>query len=576
MLDMVECMNNVTQVRSESKTAINLLIVENQNAELELIIKTLLNADIIFTYDLADTYTNCQQLLQKTRYDAVLSTYCWSEFSSIQLLNLLKEFHQNIPLILISERIGEEATVECIKAGITDYVLKDRLFRLPTVLQRSLAEFERRCEQQEQQAKLEQQAERERLLNQISHSLNSSLDPEYILTEIVKRIGECFRVDRVAIFAIHETEIQVINEWKYHDQIDSLLDFKTPKDPCYRMIHNESESIRQGCLYLTINQPEQEQHQQKNQAIYFLSVPIFIRDRLFGCLTLHTLKEKRIFPPEEIALLRGIADQAAIALYNAQNYERLEELVRQRTQELEKEKIFSESANRSKSEFLGNMSHELRTPLTGILGFSHVLLQEVFGSLNEKQKQYIAGINSCGKHLLDLINDLLDLSKLEAGKESLNLETIVIAEICEASIFLIRERVADRGLEISTVITTNLTTFIADQRRVKQILFNLLSNAVKFTPTGSVTLKVEQIQDIIQFSVIDTGIGIAESDKVKLFQPFQQLDSSLSRKYEGSGLGLALSRNLARLHGGDITFTSELGLGSCFTLSLPIIPIIDE
>ncbi len=238
-------------------------------------------------------------------------------------------------------------------------------------------------------------------------------------------------------------------------------------------------------------------------------------------------------------------------------------------QQLEQEKLLSEAANRAKSEFIATISHELRTPMVGILGCSSILLEEIFGPLNAKQKNYIENISTCGNHLLELINDLLDLTKIEAGKEELTLVTILVEEVCQACLSLIQERANREGLQLSLVIAPEIKTCVVDQRRLKQILFNLLSNAVKFTESGAVTLRVEQTEGAIRFSVIDTGIGITEADQATLFQPFQQLDSGLNRKYEGTGLGLALSRKLARLHGGDITLYSELGRGSCFTLHLP-------
>lgn len=248
----------------------------------------------------------------------------------------------------------------------------------------------------------------------------------------------------------------------------------------------------------------------------------------------------------------------------------LEQALRDCTQQLAQEKSSSEAASRAKGEFLATISHELRTPLTGILGFSDLLSKQLFGPLNEKQQQYIDSIATCGQHLLELINDLLDLSKIEAGKEELTLEPLLIDEICQACMSLVQERAQQRGLQLFTEVATDIVTCTADQRRLKQILFNLLSNAVKFTETGWVKLQVTQTQDEILFSVIDTGIGIAEEHQSLLFEPFQQIDSGLDRMYEGTGLGLALSRRLARLHGGDITLRSQLGHGSCFTVQLPL------
>ncbi len=429
-----------------------------------------------------------------------------------------------------------------------------------------------------QQAQLfnqvQQQAIREQLLNQIIQALNSTLDPDHILQEIVKLIGEGFGVDRVNIFCIEAEKFRVLNEWRVSDQVvsvldwnDSVSDHRELLDPrsnfsFYRVFH----APKYPQLPLT---PHRLEAIHQVQILSLLRVPIFIRDQFFGGLALHTTTTYRTFTEDEIQLLQRIADQTAIALYNAQSYERLEQLVKQRTEELEQEKLISEAANHAKSEFLANMSHELRTPLTSILGFSQVLLQQIFGRLNEKQQQYIDCISSSGEHLLELINDILDLSKIEAGQEELTLEILQVQEVCQACISLIQEQANHRGLELVLVISPLVMTCVADKRRLKQILFNLLSNAVKFTEAGAVKLKVNKTESAIMFSVIDTGIGISEADQAYLFEPFRQLDSSLAGNYQGTGLGLAVARKLARLHGGDITFESELGLGSCFTLCLP-------
>lgn len=229
----------------------------------------------------------------------------------------------------------------------------------------------------------------------------------------------------------------------------------------------------------------------------------------------------------------------------------------------------AEAGSRAKSEFLATMSHELRTPLNAIMGLSQLLQQEMVGSLNEKQKEYISCVYSSGEHLLALINDILDLSKVEAGKEELLLLPLAIPELCNNVISTVSGQSLKKGLQLTAEIDPKANICIADERRVKQMLLNLLTNAIKFTPAGHVFLEVKKIPEGLTFIVSDTGIGIDHNQFQFLFEPFKQLDSRLNRQYEGTGLGLALTQKLARLHGGDVTVESSLGEGSRFTLFLP-------
>jgi signal transduction histidine kinase/CheY-like chemotaxis protein len=253
--------------------------------------------------------------------------------------------------------------------------------------------------------------------------------------------------------------------------------------------------------------------------------------------------------------------------------------------QLLKAKEAAEAGSRAKSEFLAMMSHELRTPLNAVLGLSQLMGQEIFGTLNEKQKEYVSCIQSSGEHLLALINDILDLSKVEAGKEQLTFVPLDIQDLCDYCLAMVREQAHEQGLKLKLQIDPQARILIADERRCKQMLLNLLSNAVKFTPIGEVLLSVTKrpisssvsvsgiavstsIQEIC-FTVKDTGIGIAPNHLPLLFEPFRQLDSGLNRRFTGTGLGLALTRSLARLHGGEVTVRSNLGEGSQFTLYLP-------
>jgi signal transduction histidine kinase len=217
------------------------------------------------------------------------------------------------------------------------------------------------------------------------------------------------------------------------------------------------------------------------------------------------------------------------------------------------------------------MSHELRTPLNAIIGFSEVLLEKMFGEVNEKQLDYLKDIHSSGKHLLSLINDILDLSKIEAGRMELDVADFDLRSALENAITLVRERAQRHGISLSLEVDPSLGNFRGDERKFKQILLNLLSNAVKFTPEGGkVGVAARPGANAVEFSVTDTGVGIAAADQELVFEEFKQVGTDYTRKAEGTGLGLALTKRFVELHGGKIWLASEPGKGSTFTFSIPL------
>jgi len=268
----------------------------------------------------------------------------------------------------------------------------------------------------------------------------------------------------------------------------------------------------------------------------------------------------RPFTEKELSLLKTFADQAVIAIQNARLFREIEEKSRQ-----------LEVANRHKSEFLANMSHELRTPLNAIIGFSEVLQERMFGDMNDKQSEYINDIHGSGKHLLSLINDILDLSKVEAGRMELEMATFGLPEAIDNALTLVRERSVRHGIDLQSTIDPAVGEITADERKFKQILLNLLSNAVKFTPEGGrITVGARQLDSMVEVSVTDTGIGIAPADCEAVFEEFRQVGTDYTKKSEGTGLGLALTRKFVELHGGTIKVTSVLGKGSTFSFTLPL------
>ena len=289
-----------------------------------------------------------------------------------------------------------------------------------------------------------------------------------------------------------------------------------------------------------------------------LAVPILLEQRTMGALTVY----RRVtgnFSPEVVNLLQTFATQSALAIQNARLFREIEDKSRQ-----------IEAANRHKSDFLANMSHELRTPLNAIIGFSEVLGERMFGELNEKQAEYTDDILSSGRHLLSLINEILDLSKVEAGRMELELATFDLPLAIDNARTFVRERATKHGINLDVTVDERLGDFVGDERKIKQVLLNLLSNAVKFTPEGGrIGINARQADGSVEISVSDTGIGIASEDQARIFEEFRQVGSDYAHKTEGTGLGLTLAKKFVELHGGRIWVTSEVGKGSTFSFTLP-------
>ena len=291
-----------------------------------------------------------------------------------------------------------------------------------------------------------------------------------------------------------------------------------------------------------------------------LAVPLLFERRILGALVVWR-REPGHYDPAVVNLLQAFATQSVLAIENARLFRELAEKSRQ-----------LEVASQHKSEFLANMSHELRTPLNAIIGFSEVLADRMFGELNEKQEEYLKDIYASGTHLLSLINDILDLSKIEAGRMELELTDFDLPTALDNALMLVRERAGRRSITLHTDIDGRLGQVQADERKVRQVVLNLLSNAIKFTPEGGqIEVTAVPKDDIVEVSVSDTGVGIAPEDQGKVFEEFRQVGMA-DKKAEGTGLGLTLCRKFIELHGGKIWVRSQVGEGSTFIFTIPVRP----
>ena len=289
-----------------------------------------------------------------------------------------------------------------------------------------------------------------------------------------------------------------------------------------------------------------------------LAVPLLREGVALGVIRI-SRTEIRPFTDKQIALLKTFADQAVIAIENVRLFNELADKSRQ-----------LEIASQHKSEFLANMSHELRTPLNAVIGFSEVLGERMFGELNDKQAEYVQDINASGTHLLSLINDILDLSKIEAGRMELELTDFHLPQAIENALVLVRERALRRGLTLEQSIDPRLGEIRGDERKIKQVLLNLLSNAIKFTPEGGrVGVRAAPVDEHVEVAVSDTGVGIALEHHEAVFEEFRQVGAA-EKRAEGTGLGLALARKFIELHRGRIWVKSQVGAGSTFTFTIPV------
>ena len=403
-------------------------------------------------------------------------------------------------------------------------------------------------------------------LGAVGQAVSSTLDLETVLTTIVSRADLLAGADGGSIYEYDEAER--VFHLRATQRFDPELTEVARSAP---IPMGEGAVGRAGVTRQPVEIPDIGEHGAYESRLRdamvrsglraVLAVPLVREGRVLGGLVV-TRKNPGRFAPEVVDLLKTLAAQSAIAIQNARLFSELED----KSRELE-------AASRHKSEFLANMSHELRTPLNAIIGFSEVLGERMFGELNDKQAEYIQDIQSSGRHLLALINDILDLSKVEAGRMELELSRFDLPAAIGGAVILVRERATRHGLALDVSVDDQLGQFVGDERKIRQVLLNLLSNAVKFTPEGGrIAIRAAPADGGVEISVSDTGIGIAPEDQEAIFQEFRQVGTDYARKREGTGLGLALARRFIDLHGGRLWVKSRLGEGSTFTFTLPVRP----
>lgn len=510
--------------------SLKILIVEDYLPDAELIIKELKKSGIPFSHTIAESRTQYIDALKNYKPDVILSANASPGFDALTALSLKEEFTPGVPFILVTGTMNEETAVEIMKAGADDYLVKEHIGRLGTAIKIA-------CDKREI---IRQKAETEQRLSILSRAVEQN-PASIVLTDIQGNI-EYVNPKFTKLTGYSKSEVLGENPRILKSNVISSEDYK-----------NLWDTITAGKEWRG-----EFQNRKKNGDIYFESALIspIADDR--GNVT-HFLAVKEDITERKVA-------EEVIKNYGLH----LEETVKRRTVELELAKDRAESADRLKTAFLLNMSHELRTPLNSIIGFSGILLHEFPGPLNDEQKKQLGMIQSSGRHLLSLINDILDLSKIEAGQFTANFEYFLLDEVLQEVIQLEEPSAISKGISINYINDENAVEVFSDRKRILQVALNLLNNAIKFTEHGSITIRSYRDSEYVKIDFADTGIGIEAENLTKLFKPFIQLENNLTRNYEGSGLGLSISKKLMDLLHGDITVTSTFGSGSVFTVSIPL------
>ena len=453
---------------------------------------------------------------------------------------------------------------------------------------------------------LDQQLEQGLLLNQVVTKIRRSLDLRSILSTTVEEVRQFLAVDRLLIYQFQPMSLVGTESPFTLSDGDCPASNLQAGDITYESLASPDivsvlhltegycfDANEDGRHYLdgspvAINDIQEQYRSspclldflQKAQVRAKLIAPILVRDGLWGFLIAHHCHTPRCWQPRELIFLQHIAEHLSIAVQQAELYEQLQEqthsleaCIANQTQDLQDALTAAQSANLAKSEFLATMSHELRTPLTCIIGMSATLLRWSLGELSPRQRDYLTTIHESGERLLAVINDILEMAKIESGRTVLEVRSFSLTGLAQQAMEPFRQQARDRDIELTfeAKLPPEQDTFTGDPRRIQQILDNLLSNALKFTPgEGQVNLRVRRENQMAVLQVEDTGIGILESQVPLLFEKFQQLETSRRRQYPGTGLGLALTKQLAELHGGNIIVNSRVGVGSVFTVRLPL------
>jgi len=446
-----------------------------------------------------------------------------------------------------------------IKTGDELEALADQFNDMGSRLEESYADLEKKVEQRTEE--LNQSVEELRALGEVSQAVNSTLDLAAVLDTIVSRAVALSDTDAGAIYVYDDDEKQFrlrATHGMSEELIAAIADRQ--EDLGGTSIGRAAETRAPVQVANLSEEPHPPTMDIILQAGFkaLLVVPLLRPDRVLGALVVRR-RQPGEFPKAAVDLLQTFAAQSVLAIQNARLFTEIEEKGRQLA-----------VASQHKSQFLANMSHELRTPLNAILGYTELVIDQIYGEVPEKMAGVLERVQSNGRHLLGLINDVLDLSKIEAGQLTLSVANYSLADVMHTVVSAVESLATEKKLALKLDVPTNLPAARGDERRITQVLLNLVGNAIKFTDKGEVAIAASAMNGSFNIAVRDTGPGIAPADQVKIFEEFQQADNSTTKTKGGTGLGLAIAKRIIEMHGGNISVESTLGAGSTFTVNLPV------
>lgn len=582
---------------------LRVLILEDSSTEAELMVKHLHEAGYDLDWRRVETEPDYLSHLDPS-LDLILVDYTLPTMSGPRALRCLHDRGWDVPAVVVTGTVSDEAALDCLRLGAADYVLKDRLARLGAAVRSAIEQRGARRQRTAIAADLSlrtQQLEAVRTIT-LEIARETSLAP--LLALVLRKAADLVGAVSGAVYLWDEAQ-QVLAPQVWLGCGDWMRDLRIKLG---EGITGRAAARREGMVvhaYPT-SPYAHAVFTERTTIAATLAEPLLHGDQLVGVITVNHERADRRFNAWDRETLALCAGHAAIAIENARLYAavrshatELEARVAERTRDLEAANGRLAAASQHKSEFLASMSHEMRTPLNSILGFTHILRDQGKDQFSEKHLRYLDNVHASGEHLLQLITDIIDIAKVEAGKLTLSLQPLQVSAVVKDILVIARGLANKRSQQIVADVPDGLPPLLADPVRLKQILFNLLSNAVKFTPdqghirvraravgehsdasvigcTGSPNHRVSEVQrDLpaawLELAVNDTGAGIRAEDLSRLFTEFTQLETTKKQRHDGAGLGLALTKRLVELHGGRVWAESDgAGQGSTFTVRLPL------